>query len=103
MWDHLTDALDPRILATADTVQWMAMCDWFAEWRKCVAMMNSDVELDSKTYGQWFRRKRDAWNELSKITNNFGMSPAARAKIKVAPTDDGEGNPLLEMLEARGN
>jgi P27 family predicted phage terminase small subunit len=91
-WDEFVALLSKsRVICENDVISMAMLAEAYAEWREATDRINKD-----KSRLPSARRDLDsAFNRFLKIQQEFGMTPAARAKVRVvskAPTKNRYSN-----------
>ena len=94
LWRLVVDATPRGVLTTVDTPQLFALCKWWGRWRR----------LDRKSDLNAFqlRQMLQSWKQFSQLATQFGLSPSARAGLKVpTQTPDPLEDPFLKLMAMR--
>ena len=93
MWDQVAAYVPEEVKAGADTSSLISLCKWWGMWFDLQSKWDSaEKEEDRPSIYEISK----AWSHAEKLLIEFGMTPAARAKIKVIPKEQkkAEENPL---------
>lgn len=87
-----------RVLAESDAFALAMLAEAFAEWRDAVDKVNKEKSLLPSN-----RRNLDrAHNRFLKMLQEFGMTPAARAKVRVTGKPEKPSNRYSSLYSKRG-
>jgi P27 family predicted phage terminase small subunit len=78
--------LSRRTLSVADLGHLVGMCEWWAEYVRAAARLNtwrSRYYVNPVDHPRV--RMRSAWEQYSKIAQRFGLTPADKTKVNAAP------------------
>ena len=93
LWALVIKGTPRGILSAVDTAQLFGMCKWWARWRKFDRRVDMDVTD--------MRQMAVCWKQFSFIAGQFGLSPAARTRIKAPGKQDAPDDPLAKMIAGR--
>ena len=93
LWALVIKGTPRGILSAVDTAQLFAMCKWWGRWRRLDRKSNLDVAD--------MRQMVECWKQFSTIAGQFGMSPAARTRIKTPGKQETADDPLARMIADR--
>lgn len=93
LWELVIKGTPHGILSAVDTAQLFAMCKWWARWRRFDRRVDMDVTD--------LRQMAVCWNQFAAIAAQFGLSPAARTRIKAPGKQDAPDDPLAKMIAGR--
>lgn len=110
MWRQLAQLLGPKemkVLSVADRHALMLLCDAYREYREARRTVEKEgqvIDVENK-YGTVkavhpaVKIASDAWRRVRLMLVEFGLTPAARAKVN--SEEKAEQDPLEELLERR--
>jgi len=109
VWDQVVPMLNTmRVLTVADGGPLSRYCESWVRWKKCLAFVKEHGETyvvkhelgDIKAVHSWPEvvTLRGLAAELLRIEQEFGLTPAARARIQLEP----EAAPTVRTRERRG-
>ncbi len=87
-------AVAKRVMTIADRHALVLLCEAWAEWRECLEIIAEEgrtYEAVSDRGGSSLRahpavaQAADAWRRCDTMLANFGLSPAARARVRAMP------------------
>lgn len=88
--------MQAKIVVQIDSSQLEAMCRWWARYmenERHACEYAHDIEA-----GEIYeRRAKRAWDAFDKVASRFGLTPADRAKLKVAGPTENKTDPLKEF------
>ena len=91
LWDKVVDELGRReVAARIDTAALAAMCEWYQRYRQFASLLAKSNLADKETYRITIQTKM-CWNEASKLMVEFGLTPAARSRLRIAPAKKAPG------------
>ena len=93
LWQLVINGTPRGILSAVDTAQLFAMCKWWGRWRRFDR--NKDLEVSE------MRQMTECWKQFAAIAAQFGLSPAARTRIKAPGKQDAPDDPLSKMIAGR--
>jgi len=109
-WKELAPLLEGmKIVTEADRKGLELLCDAYAEWRRARAVVQTEgmtYETENSTGGAVIKPRPEvciasnAWLRVSRMLQEFGLTPAARARVKVEKP--AEVDPMEEFLSRRG-
>lgn len=92
LWELVLSQLPDAARAKVDAAVLRGMCEWWGLYRR---YMNLATEATAEDY-RIVQMAAMAWKQFEKSSCDFGLSPAARAKLRVggkekAKANDGKG------------
>lgn len=110
-WKWVAPVLEEMgVLTTADTHTLALLCDAYAEYIECRAVVRK-LGATYEGYGEEgavmirprpeVRMASDAWRRADRMFSAFGMTPSARSKIHAS--DRGEADPFEEFLSGHSS
>ena len=108
-WRELASVLEGmRVVSEADRKALELLCDAYAEWRRArevVIEHGTTYEAENVNGGLMLKVRpevalaADAWRRIRSMLTEFGLTPAARARVKVGEIP--EEDPLEAYLKRR--
>ena len=95
VWQAVLDALPAAALGSADSVAMAEMCEWFARYRRCW----DEADKDPANLPKWISAAQKAWGEFRKLAIDYGLTPQARAGMKLP--EEKKESPLASILERK--
>lgn len=92
-WNRVVAMLQPTgILAAVDVDALTIYCQSFAVFRECQIELDKEGTVVIGTTGTPIKNpylsvQKDAWERMRTLLTEFGMTPAARGKVKTKPAD----------------
>ena len=108
-WRSVARHLDDMgVLAHADQWALALLSEAYAEWDAARTLIEEEgLTYDSETQNGTIKRphpaasiRDDAWRRMRSMLTEFGLTPAARAKVTAIP-DAEEADPFEQMLNGR--
>lgn len=93
LWKLVIKGTPRGILSAVDTAQLFAMCKWWGRWRR--------LDRKSQLKAADMRQMAECWKQFASIAGQFGLSPAARTRIKAPGKQDAPDDPLARMIAGR--
>lgn len=81
VWDDVVKSLPDSVLGTIDSTVLAEMCRWYQDYRTAES----------------FSVRCKCWDKFHRIALDYGMTPSARAAMRV-PLPDKEANPVIELM-----
>ena len=100
-WDLIVGNLPENAIAAVDAPALEVLCFWFAEFRRCAGSLH-DPETEPVDELDLRNRAEKASKMFGQSASKFGLTPVDRAGLKLLPADSKETDPLLLMLQKRG-
>lgn len=96
LWDQVVAQLrTAKVVAAIDEASLEAMCRWWGRYRELMRRVDKE-SYDDEVCETLELRARRAWLAFDRVSSQFGMTPAARAKLKTEPKKDAH-SPLDEF------
>lgn len=89
LWDLVVGQLPEGARAAVDAVQLIALCNWWRRYTKYARMM--DEEIGNPMHVSCMECM--AWKNFTKLAAEFGLSPAARTRLKVSGAQPKKAKP----------
>ena len=95
-WDYIVPILEGmRVLTLADRASLGAMCEAWGEYRRCSDVVSAEGLTVVNARGNVNRHpasvaQQEAWARWFRLSERFGLSPAARAGMSVARANPDE-------------
>jgi P27 family predicted phage terminase small subunit len=101
LWDHIVQSLGVQDIAKhLDTTTLAEMCRWYARYRRIADEMDKlDILNDANAHYKLMISAGQAWDKAERLMYHFGMTPVARARIKVEP----KKNPDAGVMRRKGS
>jgi P27 family predicted phage terminase small subunit len=107
VWKRIAPQLAAaRVLADVDTNALALYCTSYARWLEAETALQTDGLTVETKHGPaphpMLRISRLAWDQVVKLSGEFGITPSARTRLKIDPGDAGEkslAEQLFETLE----
>lgn len=92
VWDEIVPHLRAaRVLTKVDVPAVEKMCVAIAKYRLATLKLGDDLVIEGKNaayVNQWMVAQSMAFKQFVAISQNFGMTPAARTRIAIQPQED---------------
>lgn len=86
LWDRVSDFAVQAGAGECDIACLDGMCRWYAEWRRCGAVLGSAIPGDEDHRTLQYVTS-NAWKQFSEMASRFGLTPADRAKLRTGVED----------------
>lgn len=91
LWDHLVPQLtDKKVATRLDTVALTEMCRWYERYMNLCAAADA-LACGSEDHIDVTKCAKVAWDAFDKISQQFGMTPAARSKLRMEREPEKKG------------
>lgn len=99
LWDEIVFHMESvGLLKPIDGASLRMLCETYARWREAVRMRQADGILamtsQGKTRAPWIAIEENASRDFRAWCNEYGITPAAEAKLKGGSDSGGEDNPF---------
>lgn len=84
------------VLRSIDTSELVGLCHWYGEWGRIMGLMR-ETRITDKKYFRLATLAAIAWKHFAAAASRFGMTPADRAKLKLAPSESKQDDPLESL------
>jgi P27 family predicted phage terminase small subunit len=105
VWDHVVETTPEGVLRLIDESELIGLCFWYGEYRRAIAAMRG-MRITAKAYYRTIQLAAIAWKHFAAAASRFGMTPADRARLKIAPSkpkDDGDALENLKLVGAKAS
>ena len=100
VWDRVVGTAPDGILRAIDEAELIGLCNWYGEWKRLMDLMRQ-TDVEQKAYFRYATLAAIAWKHFAAAASRFGMTPADRARLRLAPKKEEEED-ALSMLQRLG-
>jgi len=99
-WDRMVQAAQKvRVLTEADGDALAMLCVAFEEWKNADIIVRDEGEVCDSVKGGKYQHpavgiRSNAWKKIVRMLREFGLTPSARAGMKIAANGE-EENPIV--------
>lgn len=92
LWDQIVDNTPSAVMRIVDTTKLARVCRLWQQWIELDSLIASGDD-DCKTWDRWLKVGAQ-WDRLS---SDFGIGPASRARIKATPLPQSVDSPMAQL------